>query len=237
MEKLAKLLNEKSQRRILDVGTGTGNFVNLMISCYKDYSEIVGIDTVKGALDLARNQVKGDRITFVCMDGYHMDYEDNSFDIISLSNSLHHFEHINKLFQEMDRVLKPGGKIIVAEMFSNNLTRKQLSHLKIHHFAAKIDRLRGVVHNDTYSNMEIVNLLNNETSFLIKKSWILHLIREEEDVRERVSWFDETITRLIERVPEECQTDSLIQEGNEIKEYMKLYGFDSCPTLIVEMEK
>lgn len=239
MEKLARVLNERKAMRILDVGTGTGNFVSLITSCYDDFTELVGIDTIKGAVETANKQFSDKRIRFELMDGNEMTFMDGYFDVICLSNSLHHLDNIEKLFVEMSRVLKPGGVVIVSEMISNDLTKKQLSHLKIHHFAAKTDRLRGETHNETYTDKEIIHILETRTSFKTINSWTLRILRNknDKDLPNRFKWFEDTVQRLIDRVPEELVTNELIKEGQEVVEYIKMNKFDTCPSIIVVIEK
>ncbi|AIO17929.1 putative methyltransferase YcgJ [Candidatus Izimaplasma bacterium HR1] len=238
MEKLAKLLHQKQASRILDVGTGTGNFVKLITSCYNDYQSIIGIDTIDGAIKLAKEAFDDERITFRNIDGYHMDYPDKYFDIVCLSNSLHHLDAISPLFKEMERVLKDDGFIIVAEMINNDLTNKQLSHLKIHHFAAKTDRLKGDIHHETYSEKTIQEILKKETTLASNKSWILKILASaDDDLPDRFKWPQDTVSRLIKRIPLEFQTEELKREGQTVVEYINEHGFDTCPTLIVVMRK
>lgn len=238
LEKLAKLLNRFDYAKILDVGTGTGNFISLITSVYKDFESIVGIDTVEGALTLARGSFNDERITFRQMDGNQTDYPDNHFDIVCLSNSLHHLNNVSGLFTEMSRITKNDGIIIVAEMIKNDLTKKQISHLKLHHFAAKTDRLRGDPHNETYTEKEIDTLLNNETDLRVEQSWVLKVLGSNEEIQqEGFEWFDDTVKRLINRVPEKLQTKELQEEGNEVVKYIMEHGFDTCPVKIMVMKK
>ena len=239
MEKLARLLNEQKATKILDVGTGTGNFVSLVTSCYNDFTELVGIDTIPGAIKAANDNFNDSRVIFEIMDGNQMTYRDDYFDVVCLSNSLHHLEDIERLFKEMGRVLKPDGVIVVSEMISNNLTKKQISHLKIHHFAAKTDRLQGDIHNDTFTDTEIIQILETRTLFKIVKSWSLNILRssKDEELPNRFKWFEDTVQKLIARVPQELITSELKQEGEAVVGYIKENGFDSCPSLIVVIRK
>ena len=238
MEKLARVLNDYPSSKILDVGTGTGNFVSLITSCFDNYESIIGIDTIEGAVNIANKNFEDDRIHFELMDGTKTNYKDDYFDIVCLSNSLHHLNDIEKLFSEMKRIVKKDGIILVSEMISNGLNSKQMSHLKIHHFAAKTDRLRGDIHNDTYSDEQIFSILKDEAQLEIVKSWTLRILKaEDEDLPDRFKWFEDTVSRLIKRIPEELQTDELKEEGHQIVEYIKEHGFDSCPTVIVVMRK
>ncbi len=237
MEKLARILNKKKQARILDVGTGTGNFVSLITSCYRDYKEIVGIDTIEGAVKSAEENFDDERIHFEVMDALNMSYPDNHFDVVCLSNSLHHLVDPKIILKEMKRVLKDDGVMLIAEMMSNDLTKKQLSHLKIHHFAAKIDRLRGEIHKDTFSDSEIIQVLKDNSELKVKKSWVLKILRAKDDLPDRFKWFESTVERLLKRVPNESLLEEYSNEGKEIVDYIKKVGFDSCPTLIVVMGK
>lgn len=237
MEKLARLLNEQKAMKILDVGTGTGNFVSLITSCYDDFTELIGIDTIEGAIKVANENFQDDRISFAVMDGNQMIFDENTFDVVCLSNSLHHVKDIKRLFKEMERVLKPNGVIIVSEMISNNLTRKQLSHKKIHHFAAETDRVQGITHNDTFTEQEIVEVLESKTAFKIANTWILNILRTKEEIPDYFKWVEDTVQRLLEKVPKDLVTVQLKEEGKEVTKYIKENGFDSCPTLIVVIKK
>ena len=97
--------------------------------------------------------------------------EDNSFDIISLSNSLHHLENPKEIFAEMERVLAQYGIIIINEMISDGLSKRQKSHLKLHHFAAEVDRALGGTHNETFKGvrfrMKLVRTKSNSISCIV----------------------------------------------------------------------
>lgn len=158
------ILNEKLKRysagRTLDVGTGRGSFIPVITECFKEYSEIVGIDSSENAVKAASENIKGDKIRFQKMDASELEFEDDSFDTVCISNTLHHIPDMYKVLYEMKRVLKPGGLYIVSEMFSDGQNEKQLSHVFIHHFNAEIDRFNGLFHDITYRRQEIINIVD-----------------------------------------------------------------------------
>ena len=236
MERFAKFLQEGKFNRILDVGTGSGNFVGLLNNLYTDYEEIIGIDTHERSLEMAKKNFQDGRIVFENMDALEMSYEDDSFDLVCLSNSLHHLSDPSAIFKEMERVLKPGGKLIVSEMVSDNLDKRQMSHLIIHHFAAKIDRLRGDTHNETMSHEEIIESLNINSQLPITKHWDLTYERRGENTEEEIKWFIDTVDRLVSRVPEELK-DEYMKEADSVKDYIKKHGFDSATTLLCVLSK
>lgn len=238
MEKFAEFLNKKKNLRILDVGTGAGNFIGLIKSLYGDYKKIIGIDTIEGAVNVAsKNYADDEKITFKVMDALKMDFEDESFDLVCLSNSLHHLVDVKAIMKEMERVLSKGGYIVISEMISNDLDSRQISHMKVHHFSAKIDRERGEVHNDTFSDGKIIEILNNESSLHVEDSWRLDFERASENTDEEISWLENTLDRLVERVIDPIRKIEYEKEALEIKEYIRKNGFDSCTTLIAVMKK
>lgn len=108
MKKLKSKLAAISANKILDVGTGVGNFIS-NLELLKDYKKIVGIDNSREMLERAKNNFDKENIEFVLMDAENLNYEDNTFDMVSLSNSLHHLAEIDIVLNEMKRVLKSEG--------------------------------------------------------------------------------------------------------------------------------
>lgn len=161
MSILKEKLGDFSGGRILDVATGDGTFINLLVNHLKDYSGIVGIDVDQRIIELSKKQCKNDRIIFDYMSGDALHYEDASFDTVSISNSLHHLGNINKTLGEMYRVLKPGGLFIINEIFCDNQNEKQLTHVYFHHLQAEVDTLQGIIHNKTFSKQQIINIVES----------------------------------------------------------------------------
>ncbi len=233
MEKFAKFLKDNKFKKILDVGTGTGNFVDLLNKLYMDYDEIIGIDTHELSISRAKEHFTDERMKFEVMDAMEMSFKDDTFDLVCLSNSIHHLANPKAMFTAMERVLKPGGKIVISEMVSDNLDERQKSHLLVHHFSAKIDRLRGETHNETMSHEEILKLIKENSTLSILDQWDLDYERRGENTEEEIKWFMNTMDRLVERVPESDEKKVFLKEADSVKEYIKKFGFDSATTVLV----
>jgi len=233
MEKLRTFLMQKYNAKILDVGTGNGNFVKIITSLCDDYSEIIGIDLIEGAIEGCKTNFEDNRINFFRMDAMKMEFEDNSFDFVCLSNSLHHLEDISEVLSEMERVLKPDGALIFCEMMSNGLDKRQKSHLLMHHYAAEIDRYRGRFHDFTFTNKKIFEILEKNSTLDIKEAWDLTYPRREANSEEEIEWLFETIDRVKERVDEPKKREYFEKEADRVKKYIRKYGFDSATQLIV----
>jgi ubiquinone/menaquinone biosynthesis C-methylase UbiE len=85
-----------------------------------------------------------------------MNFRDNSFDTVHISRSLHHLTDVGRVLNEMTRVLRPGGHIIIDEMYRDHQTEKQLTAVYLHDWWADIDTKLGIYHNHTFNRQEII---------------------------------------------------------------------------------
>jgi ubiquinone/menaquinone biosynthesis C-methylase UbiE len=100
---------EPQPKRALDLGTGTGGAA-LAIARRFPEAEVIGVDLAKRMIEHARSKLTDDlrgRVRFEVADAAHLPYADVSFDLVGLSNMI-------PFFDELDRVLAPGGFLIVA---------------------------------------------------------------------------------------------------------------------------
>ena len=237
MIKLSNLMKSFKDAKILDIGTGNGNFIKILGSLDDGYKSAIGIDVLDSAITSCKANFKDERITFMKMDVLDMDFEDESFDIVSLSNSLHHLEDISKTLKAMERVLVPGGVLIICEMMSNNLSKRQKSHLAMHHFAAEIDRERGSVHYETFTDKEILKHLTEKSDLDIKDVWEFVTPSTKDITMKESEWLFETIDRVQERIEGREKIEYYRKKADKIKKYIRKYGFDSATQIIVVLGK
>lgn len=236
LENFKSILSGLSEASILDVGTGRGNFIQQIIRVYDDYSEIIGIDTTLKSIETARNNFGDEKIQFVQMDAEDMKFKDDSFDVVCLSNSLHHLKDIGTTIAEMKRVLKPNGILVFNEMYRDNQDEKQLTHVYLHHFGAEIDRIHDVPHNETYKREEIIQTLTKEAGFEVLKSWDLDVPNSEELTEEDMKDLMESIDRTLERVKESSEFYKYEMKAEKLKERLKKVGFKGATQLMVVLK-
>jgi len=94
----------KRKGKLLDIGTGTGDF--LAFAKTKNW-EIMGIEPSQKAQELARK--KG--VPFV---DDSQKLSDNSFDVITMWHVLEHVRDLDQQLSELKRICKPGGYVIIA---------------------------------------------------------------------------------------------------------------------------
>ena len=149
MDVIASILNKIDGGRVLDVGTQAGHFVQVLKKNLNTYSEIVGIDINKKAIEAARNSLENSHIRFSVMNAEQIEFENESFDTVNISASLHHLAHISQVLDEMKRVLKPGGHFIIVEMHGSGQTAAELTSVYLHQWVAEVDSALGHLHHKT----------------------------------------------------------------------------------------
>ncbi len=154
-----KLLQEKLQMlpclRALDVAARHGEFALKLKTGLPQVREIVAIDRSSAVIREAREKCGEPGLDFRVMDAARLDFPDNDFDLVAVSNSLHHLPDIPAVLNEMYRVLRPGGVFIINEMFRNVHVPAQATHVALHHLEAEIDSLLGEFHAETYTQREL----------------------------------------------------------------------------------
>lgn len=117
-KKALKELLAMQPKKMLDVATGTAD-VAIMASKILQPSQIIGIDISDGMLNIGREKIKqaglGQLITLENGDSEAINYPDHSFDAVTVAFGVRNFQHLEKGLSEINRVLKPGGKIVVLE--------------------------------------------------------------------------------------------------------------------------
>lgn len=145
---------------VLDVATGAGGFVRVLADGLRSFDTITGIDTNERAASAFRSAfVETPWARFVSMDAAHMTFDDASFDTVSISSSLHHMPDPALTLDEMLRVVRPGGHLIVAEMYRDGQTDAQMTHVLLHDWWAAIDAQHGTLHRPTFTRAALISLL------------------------------------------------------------------------------
>jgi SAM-dependent methyltransferase len=223
--------------RILDVATGSGQFINYLIENLKDYSEIIGIDSSEKAAAAFIEAFKDKpNIHFNKMDAGHMDFADASFDTVCISNSLHHMAELQPVLEEMKRVLCSGGHFVANEMYKDNQTETQMTHVLLHHWLAAVDTAKGITHYQTYSRQQILDILAGLGLYKVVTEDVSNLNNDPKDpgiVKELTGTVDLYLKR-IEGLSEEA---SLCERGLELRQRIKEIGFRSATSLLVIGEK
>mmetsp|Transcript_36181 Transcript_36181/g.44259 ORF Transcript_36181/g.44259 Transcript_36181/m.44259 type:complete len:392 (-) Transcript_36181:180-1355(-) len=108
---------EDGNAKVLDVGCGVGGTSRYLARQLGPDAEVTGItlspNQVKRATELAVEQ-NTPNANFRVMNALDMEFDDDTFDVVWACESGEHMPDKEKYIQEMMRVLKPGGKFVMA---------------------------------------------------------------------------------------------------------------------------
>ena len=110
-------LNEGTH--ILDVATGTAMIPRRIASRAPATCHITGLDITPAMLSCGRQNIHSakhaSRIRLICASGMEIAFGRSTFDVVTCGLGMHHME-ASRLVSEMRRVLRPGGRLIMADV-------------------------------------------------------------------------------------------------------------------------
>ncbi len=111
-----------STGKMLDAGTGPG-YLPFAIAKRVPGVEIVGIDLSSGMVDVANKKSEklglANRVTFKTANVGNLPFENESFDMVISSLSLHHWAKPVEYIKEIHRVLKKGGQAYIYDIWKD----------------------------------------------------------------------------------------------------------------------
>lgn len=118
IKNIATWLEPYKGKKYLDIGCSEAGITEAVA----DYLNIIDKPGYAYATDIAlsKNLPKDNEIIFSTNTPDNLDYPDKKFDLITAFMALHHFTHVPQMINEMYRVLKPKGILIIREHDSND---------------------------------------------------------------------------------------------------------------------
>ena len=117
-KKVVEIVGQNNPKTILDIATGTGDLALLMATSLNP-DKVIGLDISEGMLSVGKLKVNkanlSEKIDMVVGDSENMPFEDNTFDAITVSFGVRNFANLDKGIQEIARVLKPTGVLVILE--------------------------------------------------------------------------------------------------------------------------
>ncbi len=213
------------------MATGRGSFIHILNESLQSYDEIIGIDTNKDTAEIFAKSFGEKAISYQQMDAYTLDFGDASFDTVCIANSLHHLDDPVRVLAEMQRVLKPGGRVIISEMFRDGLSEAQQSHMLLHHWWAAIDTEEGIIHNETYTRQQLMEFAKS-TDIDIWDFYDIAYLDEDAKDKETLKQIDSVIDKYIEKAKNLSGSTTLIERGQALRERVHEVGFHGATTLL-----
>ncbi|MGC1484826.1 MAG: methyltransferase domain-containing protein [Candidatus Acidiferrum sp.] len=163
----------RESMKILDVGCGAGVFVDMLLDRYPN-AEAVGVDSSLGML---KRNIAVRRKMLLLGDAKELPFRPNSFDLINVDTVMHHLvdfrgygntlDTIEDFLSSLGRLLKPGGLLIVHEIYHEYLLRDNLGSRLVYEISTL--HLPPVLANLLrYMGMEAANA---GVCFLTRRQW------------------------------------------------------------------
>jgi SAM-dependent methyltransferase len=238
-------LGSISGGKVLDVATGSGDFIDTLMKALKNYDCFVGIDISRKDLESAEKRFRERSVKLVEMNAESLEFRDNSFDTVSMAYSLHHLVRIDKVLAEMRSVLKPGGHLIIQEDFCDgNQTEAQKTHVLQHAWDAQIDSLMGKTHKATFTKhrikeaigclmlepVEIFESTHPVKCLFCEKKFRCDDPKSEKEIDSSIKEIEDNLKRLKE-VADPKDRIRLGRLGEELKERNREFGNAHPPVL------
>ena len=171
---LMSLLPNRTDITVVDLGSGTGFFTDILAS---KYQHTIGVDISSKMLAFAQEN-RSKEISWLEADAYHLPFQDNTIDVIYSNLVIQWCDHLDILVKEIMRVLKPGGLFIFSTLLDGTLHELKSSW-------AQVDDEKHVIDFKTAQDIETVfdnstcKLLEHKSQDLVLEYQnVIHLARE-----------------------------------------------------------
>lgn len=161
---LLKNVQIKSTDAILDVATGTSVIPLRLFQTHPNLKQVIGLDITLEMLLKGRKNTSllfdEGRITLVCGTALAMPLTGSSFDIVLCGLATHHME-VKNLLKEIQRILKPNGKLTIADVggarsWKNPVVKTLIRILAFFYFLFTESKSRAWVEASALTNIRTV---------------------------------------------------------------------------------
>lgn len=111
MEKVMEFKNFRG-KNLLEIGCGLGTD---LLQFARGGATVTGVDLTPASIELVKRRFNlyGMKVNAKVADAENLPFSDNTFDVVYSFGVLHHTPNTQKAIDEVYRVLKPGGRIII----------------------------------------------------------------------------------------------------------------------------
>jgi ubiquinone/menaquinone biosynthesis C-methylase UbiE len=129
---------------ILDVGCGTGRLLGLAQSRFPE-AKLFGVDAAIEMVRQAQTSHPDGAIRFQQAVAEELPFPDASFDLVFSTMTFHHWSDQGRGIAEVARVLRPGGRWLLAEFVASGFVGLIRRVLRLHQFPERADLQRRLV--------------------------------------------------------------------------------------------
>ena len=113
-----EIADQEMPAKVLDIACGTGDFTIEIARKLPAGSQVMGVDISEGMMQIGKEKIRraGVDAEMTIADCESLPYEPNTFDRIAVGFGVRNFERLELCLEEMYRVLKTDGKLVILEL-------------------------------------------------------------------------------------------------------------------------
>ncbi|WP_408955550.1 bifunctional demethylmenaquinone methyltransferase/2-methoxy-6-polyprenyl-1,4-benzoquinol methylase UbiE [Natroniella sp. ANB-PHB2] len=122
-KKIVKIANLSDDDQVLDLCAGDGEVTKLLAEQVPQ-GKVIGVDFCPEMIAEAKKKLKKKnlkRVEFCLGDATNLNFNDNSFDCVTIAFGLRNTEDISQVIREMRRVVKPGGQVLCLDLAKSRI--------------------------------------------------------------------------------------------------------------------
>ena len=140
----------KKDQNVLDIGTGTGILISFLLKVVGPKGHVTAVDFAEKMVEICKTKYANNpNLTVMVQDAENLQFPNESFDAVTCFGLFPHLENKESALNQINRVLKPGGTLIIAHALSSK-------EIKSHHRNAA----PSVAHDVLPTAQEVCKMLN-----------------------------------------------------------------------------
>ncbi|MBN2011769.1 ubiquinone/menaquinone biosynthesis methyltransferase [candidate division KSB1 bacterium] len=141
--KAVKLAKFPNSARIIDLGAGTGDFAREVIKQHPD-CHMIGLDNCQELMHIGQHKHGLESMDWLLAHGQKLPIADSSVDGVIAGFSIRNMANVPNVFQEINRVIRPGGVFVILEMVRpTNLISYKIFYYHFKYIVPRLGRLLG----------------------------------------------------------------------------------------------
>ncbi len=225
---MKKYLNPKKGQRILEIGAGSGFFSRYISDLLGDKGRLIvsdpSLDQLEEIKKLKKNNI--DTIQFVQFGSKNINLEKDKVDTVWSFGAMHHMFKKSKSFENLSKVVKKNGRIVIGDVFSGSKLAK--------HFDDKVAKYCIIGHEVAFWSKEYAESICFLNGFSKPKFYDLN-IQWKFKKKEDIGIFLYKLHGMTKTTPEDCLKGA--EEILGIKKKNGLYCLNWPMTMFITIKK